>query len=119
MILLIIIIGFIGRKFYELAHEYDKSRWGYAILGGASFFVGAWIGTFMIALIGDATSPGFIDRTNETALGLMGYPFGFLVCWLLYRMLDKSWSKPKELSKQTLDSDLIKPNANPYSRGEK
>jgi len=108
MILTVIILVFIGRKFYELAHEYDRNRWAYAILGCVSFYAGAWIGSFLIAVIGESASPGFVDTTNEVVLGLMGMPFGFLACWILYKILDKNWSKPSDVSQNTLDGDLLK-----------
>lgn len=103
----LIFIYFVGKAFYELAHEYDKSRWGFAILGVVSYYVGLFVGGMIIGLTGEIISPGFTEETSDIVLALMCVPFGILSCWLTYRLLKRSWSKPKGTDLQTLDSGLI------------
>jgi len=101
---------FVGKAFYELAHEYDKSRWGFAILGVASYYIGLMLGGVLIGIIAEIIAPGFVDETSDILLGLMCVPFGVLACWLTYRILKKNWSKPKVVETQTLDGGLINPD---------
>jgi hypothetical protein len=35
----ILLFYFIGKSFYKLAEIYDKSKWTFAVLGVATFFV--------------------------------------------------------------------------------
>ncbi len=109
MLDVILIVG-VGRAFYALAVKYDKNPWPYAILGAASGYLGIIVGGFLMGIVAEIMSPGFVDTTPAFVLGLIAIPFGFFTCWLVYTLLRKSWSKPKEISKATLDSDLIETN---------
>lgn len=109
--LLLITLYFIGRAFYQLAHEYDKGRWQYAIAGIVLFYAGQFLGGILIAVI--AVSSGFeINKDSELALGLLALPFGGLAVWLLYRTLKKRWSNISSVSskdaynEQIIDDDL-------------
>lgn len=109
--LLLITLYFIGRAFYQLAHEYDKGRWQYAIAGIVLFYAGQFLGGILIAVI--AVSSGFeINKDSELALGLLALPFGGLAVWLLYRTLKKRWSNINSVSskdaynEQIIDDDL-------------
>jgi amino acid permease len=103
----LILIYFVGKAFSELAHEYNKSRWGFAILGVVSYYIGLLIGGILIGIAGEIIAPDFVDNTSDILLGLMCVPFGVLTCWLTYRLLKKSWSKPKDVETHTLDGGLI------------
>jgi ABC-type Co2+ transport system permease subunit len=118
MILLILMIYFVGRQFYELAHEYDKSRWGFAILGVVSYYIGLYSGAVLVGIVLEIVAPGFVESTSEFVLGLIPIPIGIATCWLTYVLLKRSWSKPKETSKQTLDAELMSPNPNRYNQEE-
>jgi hypothetical protein len=107
MLISLFLIYFVGRAFYELAHEYDKSRWGFAILGVISFYVGQLIGGF---ILGIAILLGAERLANlpDLALGAMALPIGLLTCWATYKLLQRQWQKSALLQKgDTLDSDLM------------
>lgn len=101
----IILIYFLGKKFYELAIEYDRAKWLFAILGVVSYYVGSFIGAFVILLIYELNSDQYLDDMTERLLGLLGIPFGLLACWGFYRILKNNWSKPNtpDLSSDILD----------------
>jgi hypothetical protein len=103
----IFLIYFIGRAFYELAHEHDKSRWGFAILGVVSYYAGEIIGGFLLG-VAIAMGADGLATLPEMALGLMTVPVGVLTCWGTYKLLQKQWQKSALLQKgDTLDSDLM------------
>lgn len=108
MILSLLLLYFIGKAFYELAHDYNKSRWGYAILGIISYYAGTFIGGAVLAIIGLLAHSDFPRNQPKIILGLMAIPFGLLGCWLFYRILVGVWNRGIMLKNDdTLDSDLL------------
>ena len=89
----LILIYWIGKYFYKLAEEYGKNKWGYAILGIVSYYGGIIVFSFITGIVVELTAPGAIESMNETLLGLMMIPFGFLSCYLLYKYFAKTWKK--------------------------
>lgn len=103
------LIYWIGKSFYELAHEHDKSRWGFAILGVVSYYAGTMIAGVILALLSEAGIIGSIDNMNPIALSALGLPMGLLTCWLLYRLLKSQWSKRREEpDTEVIDRDLLR-----------
>ncbi len=99
----LILLYWIGKYFYKLAEEYDKSKWGFAILGIVVYYAGTLIFGFGIGVIAEIISPGFFDGFNETILGLIVLPFGILSCYLLYKYLDKTWKKNIPIKDELID----------------
>ena len=91
----ILLLYWIGKYFYKLAEEYQKSEWGYAILGIVSYYGGILLAGLITGIIAELFFPGFIEDTNETVLGIFMLPFGLLSCYLLYKYLEKTWKKNK------------------------
>lgn len=104
----IILIYFVGRKFYQLAFDHDKSKWGFAIAGVAVYYAFTFISAFVIALLLEISSPGYITESNEMWLGMLGIPIGVLACWGFYKILENNWSKSRiEAQPDTLDGGMI------------
>jgi len=104
----LILIYFVGKKFYELAHEHDRSRWGFAIAGVASYYASAICAGVVIATIIEINSPGYLNDANDMWFGLLGIPFGILACWGFYKILENNWSKARvEAQPDTLDGGMI------------
>lgn len=91
----LILLYWIGKYFYKLAEEYNKSKWGFAILGIVVYYGGILIFSLIVGIMTEIISPGFLDTFNETLLGLLMLPFGILSCYLLYKYLEKTWKKSK------------------------
>ena len=89
----IILIYWIGKYYYKLAERFDKSKWGFAIVGIATYY-GVAIGVgIMIGIVMELLNPGFFDTFNETLFSLLMVPFGLLGCYLLYKFLEKKWKR--------------------------
>ncbi len=88
----LLLVYFIGKKFYDLAALYKKSEILFAILGVVSYYVGAFVIGIVLAII---IGPEAIDELNDILLSLMAIPAGLLSCYLFYLFLDNSWSKSK------------------------
>lgn len=99
----LVLLYFIGKKFYELADEYEKNKWGFAILGVIVYYLGAFVfgvvlGVFVVIMESD-----FLETTNNFILGIMALPFGILSCYGLYYYLEKTWKKQKPLQDKMID----------------
>jgi hypothetical protein len=104
----VVLMVFIGKSFYELAGEYSKNKWLYAISGVVSVYIGLIISGIIMALGVDIISPGSLDTVNETVLGLMVIPFALILTWLFYRFLKSSWEKGKIIDNaDILDDELV------------
>jgi hypothetical protein len=103
-----LLLYLIGRPFYELAHEHNKSRWGFAILGVASYYAGTAVaGLFLGMIIGLGYLQSLADF-SDMAIGFLTLPIGLLTCWGAYRLLKSNWEKSqKPENTDTLDEDLI------------
>ncbi|MBI3519078.1 MAG: hypothetical protein HY062_06935 [Bacteroidetes bacterium] len=102
-----LLLYFIWKYYSELAFEYEKSKWGYVILGIATYYLGTFAGGFLIGMI-IILMGSDIDAVSDILLSVMAVPFGILSVWGLYKFLQKKWSKKTENSNsESLDSDLI------------
>jgi uncharacterized membrane protein (DUF485 family) len=97
----LVLLYWIGKRFYKLAEEYNKSEWGYAILGVVVYYGGIVFVSFIVGFVGAIVSPGFTDNMNDVLFGLLMIPFGILSCYGLYKYLENNWKKnqpdPNEL----------------------
>lgn len=114
----LVLIYFIGKNYYELASKYDKSPWGFAILGVVAYYAGTFMAGMFFGLLAEFGISDFFIELPEIALSFFALPFGLLACWGLYKILLKNWStQPGKNRYGSLDSDLIesaenKPNHN-------
>lgn len=104
----LLLIYFIGKAFYELAFDYNKSKWGFAILGVLSYYAGTFLGGVVLAIIGIVTNSDFPQNQPGLLLSIMAVPFGLLACWGFYKILVSVWNR-KEILKtdDTLDGSLM------------
>jgi hypothetical protein len=102
----ILLIYFIGKPFYDLAAHYDKSQWGFAILGVVAYYVGTFVMGFVLGIL----YPETIETMNNLLLGLIALPLGLLFSWLLYKFLENRWSTSS--SNNETDSDVLDQNLN-------
>lgn len=91
----IFLIYFIGKQFFDLAKEYNRNEWGYAVLGAVMYYVGTFVGGIILALIFFLIDGDFnaFDEIDDLLLSLMGLPFGLFMSWLTYQFLEKKFNK--------------------------
>ena len=94
---------------FKLADEFNKSQWGFAVLGVVIYYAGTIISGILIALSLEIFGSINLDDTNDLLLGLAGIPFGLLACWGLYTILKRNWSRPKNhrYDPEILDAEVI------------
>jgi hypothetical protein len=103
----LLLIYFIGKSFYQLAFDYDKNVWAFAILGVIFYYGGTFIGGFILGIIGAFLGSNFVETIPKIMLSLISMPFGLLVCWGSYKLLENQWDKKKTANNNdSLDSNL-------------
>ncbi|GAA4281126.1 hypothetical protein [Gaetbulibacter aestuarii] len=88
----IVIIYFIGKYYFKLSETFNKSRWGFAILGIAAYYIGAIIFGVLLGVISTLMDWNF-DWDNKLFLTIISMPFGLAFTTLLYYILKKQWGK--------------------------
>lgn len=100
----LLIIYFLGKRFYNLALEYNKNAWGFAILGVVIYYAASIIAGIIIVVLYELYGTGSIDDVNDRVMGLISMPFGILAWWLAYLYTEKRFkNKPKTVT----DSNLL------------
>ena len=94
----LLLLYWIGKYYYKLAEEYDKSKWGFTILGIAAYYGGIVLFGILIVTILELSAPETINGLNDTVLGIMMLPFGILSTYLVYKYLEKTWRKNKPVN---------------------
>lgn len=101
----LILIYFIGKTFAELAHEYDRSKWGYAIGAVVFYYLSTFVIAFVLVMFFMLIGSDFIDRLPSFVLDLICLPFGLLACWGAYRLLEKHFIKESS-SNESMENKL-------------
>ncbi len=88
----ILLIYFIGKRFYDLSEEYKQNKWLYAILSIVVYYVGIFSTGIILGII---ISLGImdIDLENSLMISLISLPFGLGAVYLFYILLEKKWKK--------------------------
>jgi len=89
----LILVFFVGRAFYNLAKEFNKTPWLYVIIGIGSYYLGIIIYSLAVGLLVGIFNPDLLEGSFSIVIGLTAIPFGVLACYLYYSMLKKDWSK--------------------------
>ena len=93
----------VGRYFYQLAHEHNRSTWGFAILGIVVYFASQFLLGIVLGLVLVATGSQMILEESSLMLNLVGIGMGVLAVWLFYYLLKKNWEKnPKSVTNNDL-----------------
>lgn len=72
----LLVIYFIGRYYFKLAEEYNRSKSGYAILGVISYYGGTFLFGAIAGVLGCFFDWLWIDTMDERLLGIIFLPFG-------------------------------------------
>ncbi len=90
----LILIVVVGKYFYKLVEKYDKSKWGYTILGIISYYIGTVLIGFLIGafflLMDDIET---VDTIPDSIWTIIALPAGLLSCWGVYSFFKKRWEK--------------------------
>ncbi|XCF05671.1 hypothetical protein ABI125_13210 [Tamlana crocina] len=88
----ILLIYFIGKRFYDLAEEYNQSKWLYAILSIVIYYVSGAVVLAIVAIL-DMRIFGWGFDWNSFGINLLSLPVGLLTLWGFYTLLENRWKK--------------------------
>ncbi len=103
----LLLLYFIGKSFYKLAEEHNKHKWGFTIIGVASYYVGTFVAGILIAIFYEFILLKNSDSINDFVLSLITIPFGLLACWGVRELLKKQWNSKLSLSEDILDEEFL------------
>lgn len=105
----LVLVFFVGKYFFDLAGRYDKSEWGYAILGVISYYGGTFLMGIILGVLGEFGVMRAVEDIPSFVLTILAIPAGILTSFLLYRYLENRWDKPviQETPADVLDAEFI------------
>lgn len=107
MIIDIILIVVTGKYYMQLAEKYGKSKWGYAILGVATYYIVAVLFALILGLLYAVFNPEALESLNEFVIGLIALAVGVGGTTVLYYFLEKSWKKNHKIENKVTSIDDI------------
>jgi hypothetical protein len=104
----LLLIYFIGKFYHELADKYNKSKWGFAILGVVVYYFGTFLAGIFFAIVAELGLTNFFTDLPTMALSFFVLPFGLLACWGVYMILENTWkNQSRKTRNESLDGDMI------------
>ncbi|PWL27384.1 MAG: hypothetical protein DCO96_11625 [Fluviicola sp. XM-24bin1] len=92
----LLILAFVAKWFFDLAKKFKKPRkWIYILLGVATYILVGYASVITLLFF---TMGGNVYTGYGLALlpSLLAIPFGILGIWILYVLLERSWSREIE-----------------------
>lgn len=89
----ILLIYFIGKRFYDLSEENNQNKWLYAILSIVIYYAAGFVFGLIIGLLDVYVFDWGLDWENNWSLNLLGLPVGLLTVWGFYVFLENNWKK--------------------------
>ena len=86
----IILIYYVGKKFYDLAGQFDKNKWVYAISSIVLYYASSFI-------------LGLILGVLDIYVFEWGIAVGIITLWGFYTYLEKKWDAQKPKFKDEID----------------
>lgn len=98
----ILLIYFIGKRFYDLAEEFNQNKWLYAILSIIVYYVAIVIFGLVLGILA-LIFEWNLDWDNNFGINLLGIHIGLLADWGLYLILENRWKKKIVLVKDEIE----------------
>jgi hypothetical protein len=87
----IFLIYWIGKKYYDLAEQYNKSPWGWAI-AAVFIYYGSQFGLGIIIALFNYSDTNFSSSTsNDLLINLLGILIGLGVWYGIFTFLERRW----------------------------
>lgn len=90
----LIFIYWIGKYFYQLAEEFNKNKWLFAILGVVVYYAAQLIVGILIGVLAMFFNWN-IDFESNIQMALIGIPAGAGITYLFYFLLKRKWKSEK------------------------
>ncbi|TYA92260.1 hypothetical protein [Seonamhaeicola marinus] len=109
----LILIYFIGKRFYDLADEHNENKWLYAILGVVIYYAAGFVVGILIGVLDLFVFYWGIDWDNTFKVNLLiGLPSGLISVYGFYILLEKKWKKKVMVNTAEIDDIGRSPEEN-------
>ena len=98
----LLLLYFIGKKFYALAGLFGKHKWLYSILSAACYFVVGFILTGLVIILDLMVFEWNFNWEASWGMSYISVPFGLLGVLIFYNILKNSWERSGILVKDDL-----------------
>ncbi|HEX9600776.1 MAG TPA: hypothetical protein VF985_04750 [Mariniflexile sp.] len=99
----ILLIYFIGKRFYDLAEEYKENKWLYAILSVVIYYLSGIIILGAFALLDIFVFSWGFNWDSNYGINLLSIPIGLLTLWGVYTLLENQWKKTAVVIKDEIN----------------
>lgn len=99
----LLLIYFIGKRFYDLSVEYNQNKWLYAVLSIVIYYAAGFVLGIVVAVLDIYIFDWGIDWDNSLGVNLLGLPAGLLTIWGFYIFLENKWKKSVIVIKDEID----------------
>lgn len=100
----VLLIYFIGKRFYDLSEEFNKNKWLFAILGIAVYYGMGFLSVMIIVLLDMLIFEWNFDWESSFGINLLVIPFGLLAVWGYYMLLENRWKKTVVIVKNEINN---------------
>jgi hypothetical protein len=107
----ILLVYFIGKRFYDLSIEYNKNKCLFAILSVIVYYAAGFVFGFVLAILDLYVFNWGINWDNY-GINLLSIPVGLLTVWGFYVVLESKWKKSVVVVKDEIND--IGKNINEY-----
>lgn len=103
----ILLIYWVGKRYYRMAGYYGKSEWGHVFMA-----LGIYFGSqFILGIVGALVFPDFFmtlesDKSQELLINLAGIVFGLLVWHIIFGVLEKKYESELSYEEDIEDDDI-------------
>ncbi len=97
----LLLIYFIGKRFYDLSEAYNQNKWLYAVLSIVVYYAATFVVGIILAVLIESGIVDF-DLENTFIVTLIALPFGLGALYLFYTLLEKKWKKAGVLIKDEI-----------------
>ena len=88
----ILLIYFIGKRFFDLADEFNQNKWLYAILSIVIYYAAGVVFVIILVILDEIFGFGF-DWDNSFGMNLLVIPIGLAADYGFYYLLKNKWKK--------------------------
>lgn len=99
----IILIYYVGKKFYDLAGQFDKNKWVYAISSIVLYYASSFILGLILGVLDIYVFEWGIDWDSSIGIKIGGIAVGIITLWGFYTYLEKKWDAQKPKFKDEID----------------
>ncbi|MFI1743732.1 hypothetical protein [Thalassobellus sediminis] len=99
----ILLLYFIGKRFYDLSEEFNQNKLLFTILSIVVYYGVGFLFVMIIAVLDMFVFEWGFDWEKSYGMNLLVIPFGLLAVWAFYMFLENRWKKSVVIVKDEIN----------------